>query len=502
MENYEHDCKSFTFIWRVKNFGFCWHEANVEITSPTFSVHSIESNLWQLILYPRLIHEEKVSIACFLRLVSEDPSYLALNGNLSFLDSDGTPLQCIDILPGDLSNFVTLRVSRTEVCHKKRSEFLPQNTLTIRCKIWGVKGLIMQEGQCFAETEIIKQRYTYVWRVEGFSTLIHYDEKAEVIKFASTGFPFIAFKLWIDDKETIHIEVNPLDSDNLKSCICCFYLKGVTNKYLKCGQLEFVTRRTKSDVSWKCVLNMTKTDLLEMKESYLQNDVMSLHCDIVFATGAVLEKIERSEYGYCSCQILANSEIVIDSDSDEKHPEFSSDLKEDLKSLYEDSLFYDMNLVADTETFRVHKNVLSARSPVFKTMFTTDMREVGNNCVQIEDLNADTVRRMLMFLYSETLEDLEYESAKNLYFASDKYEIHSLKRRCSFFLENNLQLSNCCDVLCLADIHHDDDLKSSVEDFIARDIVKVIVSEEWINIEKSNPSLTATTLRRLYLRNM
>ncbi|GBN22025.1 hypothetical protein AVEN_211335-1 [Araneus ventricosus] len=56
--------------------------------------------------------------------------------------------------------------------------------------------------------------------------------------------------------------------------------------------------------------------------------------------------------------------------------------------------------------------VLSARSSVFKSMFTPDMREKTTDCVIIEDLEADTVRWMLVCLYSDNLDDLDWKVHK------------------------------------------------------------------------------------------
>ncbi|GFU84709.1 hypothetical protein TNCV_2126501 [Trichonephila clavipes] len=80
-----------------------------------------------------------------------------------------------------------------------------------------------------------------------------------------------------------------------------------------------------------------------------------------------------------------------------------------------------------SETFHEHKNILSARSTVFHAMFTTDMKEKIQGCVDILDLEDDMVRRMLLFLYTGTLKDLHWESALKLYSAADKYQIVALK---------------------------------------------------------------------------
>ncbi|GIX96514.1 hypothetical protein CEXT_505061 [Caerostris extrusa] len=82
-------------------------------------------------------------------------------------------------------------------------------------------------------------------------------------------------------------------------------------------------------------------------------------------------------------------------------------------------------------------------------MFSNDIREKSNNCVYITDLEAalarlqshvfDTVRRLLLCVYSDSLEDLDWESACNLYAAADKCDVNSLKYKCVLYLKQNLK---------------------------------------------------------------
>ncbi|GBL97574.1 Speckle-type POZ protein [Araneus ventricosus] len=183
------------------------------------------------------------------------------------------------------------------------------------------------------------------------------------------------------------------------------------------------------------------------------------------------------------------------------HTESVITLKEGLISLFSEGILCDIQLKTATEAFPAHKVVLSARSPVFKSMFETDMREKTNNSVEIEDLDATTVRQMLLFLYSDTLDNLDYESARSLYFAADKYQIVSLRHMCSNFLKENLLYSNCCDVLLLADKHQDKDLKISVQDCIADNDEVVLFSDEWKTLVENEPRLTTEILLGLYMKN-
>ncbi|GBN59936.1 hypothetical protein AVEN_35938-1 [Araneus ventricosus] len=133
-------------------------------------------------------------------------------------------------------------------------------------------------------------------------------------------------------------------------------------------------------------------------------------------------------------------------------------------------------------------------------MFTSDMKERDSDCVDISDINADTLSRFLLFIYTDTIADIEWQSAMELYFVADKYQIDSLKLKCSTFLKSNVQPSNCCDLLLLSDMHQDADLKQFVQDFIIRRDQDIFGSEEWRNFMANHVQLAADTMYLKYAR--
>ncbi|GBM29073.1 hypothetical protein AVEN_233244-1 [Araneus ventricosus] len=133
-------------------------------------------------------------------------------------------------------------------------------------------------------------------------------------------------------------------------------------------------------------------------------------------------------------------------------------------------------------------------------MFETDMREIANKKVDIDDLDSDTLRRFLLFLYTENLENLQWEIAAKMYYAADKYQATSLKAQCSSFLKSYLSVSSVCEALSLADLHQDEDLKLACSDFILKqDAAKMFSSEGWKAFTVSNPVLSAEILQKYFL---
>ncbi|GFY58073.1 hypothetical protein TNIN_384561 [Trichonephila inaurata madagascariensis] len=168
-------------------------------------------------------------------------------------------------------------------------------------------------------------------------------------------------------------------------------------------------------------LNFSKEQLMTNKNQYLPNDVLQLLCECAITIGIVWEGTENITFG-CPSSIQEGN-LTSDDLKSKMLLDSTRILKENLKSSYKENLLCDTKLKTKTGSFPAHKNILSARSPVFKAMFTHDMKEKNSECVDIEDLDDETVQRLLLYIYTTTLQDLRWDSACNLYAAADKYEI-------------------------------------------------------------------------------
>ncbi|GFS60620.1 hypothetical protein TNIN_366041 [Trichonephila inaurata madagascariensis] len=284
-----------------------------------------------------------------------------------------------------------------------------------------------------------------------------------------------------------------VDTDKSIKFLKCQPFITVTNgTQIDCGKHE--TSSFMDDVLY--ALPLTKNYLMKNKNLFLENDVLTLYCECSWSDGFALEGvIERIDYGILSPPI--NKEVSTKSCSpstEVSHFDKMLDLKEDFHYLYAEGIFSDVKLRATTQTFHAHKNILSVRSPVFRAMLTTDMKEKIQECVDIPDLEDDTVRRMLLYMYTNALEDLQWESALKLYAAADKYEIFALKSKCCSFLKCNLCPNNLCDVLVLADMHVDSDLKEAAQVYAFEHEQEVFQSSKWILFAKTNPALASETM--------
>ncbi|KAF8771281.1 Speckle-type POZ protein like [Argiope bruennichi] len=178
----------------------------------------------------------------------------------------------------------------------------------------------------------------------------------------------------------------------------------------------------------------------------------------------------------------------------------SKSLIDKVKSFYERKFLCDVQLKTSTSAFPAHKVILSAFSSVFKDKLLNEEEEKESDFINIEDLEDDTVKRMLDYIYTSNVEILTWESASKLYEAANKYAILNLKNLCSSYLKNNLSPSNACEILLLSHNYSDNEMKKFVMDFIVKQ-GKEILNSEWRLLMNSNGKLAAEALYRLFYEN-
>ncbi|GFW52273.1 speckle-type POZ protein-like B [Trichonephila clavipes] len=202
---------------------------------------------------------------------------------------------------------------------------------------------------------------------------------------------------------------------------------------------------------YSAVISLTKTELMRKKTLYLKDDTMSLLYECVFPTGISFEGIVSKNTELTLPQTESvDMRSVPEINTSGKQSDDASSLKDDFKALFTNGSLSDITLCTEDASFPAHSAVFCARSPVFKAMFSDDMKKT-KGIVDIVDLDAGTMRRMLLYMYTDSLEGLQWESALRLYEVSDKYEILFLRKKCSAYLEDHLSPTNVCDLLVLAD---------------------------------------------------
>ena len=205
---------------------------------------------------------------------------------------------------------------------------------------------------------------------------------------------------------------------------------------------------------------MTKSELFDKAKGFLPDGNLTILCEI--------DVHEIDKYVHISAGSVPKCE-----------------LSQHLGSLLETATLSDVTLAVGDKEFKAHKNILSARSPVFRAMFQHDTKEHKENRVQISDCDPYTVEEMLTFIYTGEAPRLK-EMAHSLFVIADKYQLERLKKMCEQALWEKLDVTNAVDTLLLAVTHDLVLLKRSCIRFITTHISKVMKTVGWGKLKTMN----------------
>ncbi|GBN07959.1 Protein roadkill [Araneus ventricosus] len=500
--------KEYIFNWFIENYSFCWHRNGERLDSSDFTADGLEGTVLFQAMYPRGYREEDkgcISFCLYRSRMDNGPENFPLKYELSVLAADGSTLLSVEyeqtFKKGGCGWVVPKFLQIDEVLLRRKADYLPQDTLSLRCKMWKGEGTSQRVTQICARTCIGIQRISFLHVVESFSAIEPNHKKTVQIRYSTKDESVLSSSVYFTDGECcdrkIMVEITPSSIKQILSK-CKFHLLDTSGNVMKCGEADNRSDATRQDIR-KLPLALTWKDILNRKGVYLPGDKLSVLCECVFSSGVKLNKIEKilQEIPSVALNQIINDDPNNKSNAFEELSDYPSAL-DDLKGIYNNKFHTDVELKTKTKSFPAHKIVLCARSPVFKAMMSNDMREKNTDCIKIDDLDDDTTHQLLLFLYSDCLENLQWESAMKLYYAGDKYAIEKMKVLCSAFLRNNLSVSTASELLLLADTHNDYNLKKVVENFILKHEEEVFGSGEWENLIETNPQLVIKTMHLKY----
>ena len=122
---------------------------------------------------------------------------------------------------------------------------------------------------------------------------------------------------------------------------------------------------------------------------------------------------------------------------------------------------YDVTLTSGEKVFYCHKGILSARSPVFKAMFQSNMKENELGTVEIEDIQQEAFSEFLNYIYTGSISLSFDKYGKELLAVADKYQVDKLKRACEKELISKLDAENCSEMIVMAECNKAEKLKKA-----------------------------------------
>ncbi|KAG9508484.1 Protein roadkill, partial [Fragariocoptes setiger] len=331
------------------------------------------------------------------------------------------------------------------------------------------------ESWCHTQVKVVK--FSYMWTIHNFSFCR--EEMGETLKSST-------FSAGANDKLKWCLRINPrgLDDESKEYLSLYLLLSSISSKQerekevkakFKFSILNAKREEVKimeSQRAYKFVQGkdwgfkkFVKRDfLLDESNGLLPDDKLTIYCEVnvVAESVNISGQSNTTQFKVPECRLSA-----------------------DFSSLFDNPEFSDVIIHADGREFHAHKNILSARSPMFRGMFSHDMKEMRQNRVEEPDIKPDVLEEMLRFIYSGKAPNLD-KLAEDLLSASNKYQLDRLKILCEEALSTNLSVETAADVLIIADMYNATQLKSQTIEFIMNHASDVIKTDGWNTIKDTH----------------
>ncbi|XP_009785861.1 BTB/POZ and MATH domain-containing protein 3 isoform X2 [Nicotiana tabacum] len=219
---------------------------------------------------------------------------------------------------------------------------------------------------------------------------------------------------------------------------------------------------------------------------YLKDDCLAMHCTV----GVVRSRVEGPK----------DYSVVVP----------PSDMGQNLKYLLDAELGCDIVFQVGEETFKGHKLILAARSPVFRAQFFGLIGNPNTDKVELEDIEPSIFKAMLQYIYSDELPDLGEITGststctstimmQHLLAAADRFGLDRLKELCEVKLCEEVNVDTVATTLSLAELHCCPQLKAICLKFAATNLGVVMQTEGFKHLEESCPSLLSELLETVAL---
>ncbi|GIX90719.1 speckle-type POZ protein B [Caerostris darwini] len=329
----------FTFIWRVENYSHCWHKFGEELVSPVFVVDLMQKTAWTLCLYPRG-YDDCHFISFFLQREELDvgPPVIEVNYELSFLAPDGSNLFKAgknEFFKNGSGYGKSRFAPRSEVLIEKRDLYLPQDTLTVCCKLFTLGGN-GGEAQSHARTRIQIETLSFAYTVEDFCNLIPCHTGTVEVESSSMGRSSVLVDVIATDgsccEEKLMVEIKPAIKE-IEVVSCKIYLLDASRNLVKCGRADNRFDLIKED-ALNVPLLFSKKKLMEKSDEYLPQNSLTLRCECTFSVALEFEKIEKTVHGL---HLIPESTPIRDGFTIEGSPN-SHSISSDFMSFYNEQV--------------------------------------------------------------------------------------------------------------------------------------------------------------------
>ncbi|KAK5582285.1 hypothetical protein RB653_003868 [Dictyostelium firmibasis] len=167
-------------------------------------------------------------------------------------------------------------------------------------------------------------------------------------------------------------------------------------------------------------------------------------------------------------------------------------------SLFNNPIYSDITFkLLDGSELHSHKNILSSRCQKFQAMFQNDMIESQSKEIEIVNYESAVFRKMVEYLYSDSLNEDNIEMILQLIIIADEYLLDTLKNYCELKLITEINSNNVAIFLLKSDIYNCKFLKKSSMEYILGNVKKLFQDKEFNKILSESPSLLLEVIQEM-----
>ncbi|XP_026468720.1 kelch-like protein 26 [Ctenocephalides felis] len=159
-------------------------------------------------------------------------------------------------------------------------------------------------------------------------------------------------------------------------------------------------------------------------------------------------------------------------------PSHTGTLLSGLHELWKKGQLLDITLLAEGIAFKAHRAVLASCSDYFRAMFTDAMLEARQSEISLNGVTANGIKLLLDYAYTSRLA-LNLANIQDVLSAASHVQVDAVVEACSNYLQSQLDLENCVDIVTIAETYSLAQLRHKVYRFMSGHLQEFSGSSEF-----------------------
>lgn len=140
------------------------------------------------------------------------------------------------------------------------------------------------------------------------------------------------------------------------------------------------------------------------------------------------------------------------------------------------------NCVSVIFRFPIHRNILAAANVYFRALFTTQLKERGQEEISIKEVDGEPLQQLVEYCYIGKI-SIDSTNVDELTKAATMLQFPEVKDNCAEFYSTMLTVSSCLGIEMIADRHNMVQLRGMARGFILDHFVEVSMSDEFVLLD-------------------